>query len=443
MQRILAAQKIQEEASKPRSKKTLKPKIDSISKVKKNINESDKTKIKDKNKFKDLDKKQTKDKSNDSKSKSKKEAKDKKEKRNKEHKKDKDKKKDKKKKKKDSVSGSHSKGVANLQTSDINDDLDPQVFDECKEKMRPVKKALKALDKPDSSLSKSEQKAHYMQHLRTIGSRIDECLREFSSDPIKSKEWRNHLWTFVSKFTEYHAKKLYKLYKHSLKTSEQKDSDGTHISRRERHERHYEKQSSTHSSSFGSLKRESTGSIPPNKQFKKREDYNQFQSKPSISYTGGTNVHNAIPAQSSMHRNSWPKHDNISSSRPMPYERDNRVEQYNKALYSRDDETDRKYRYTNDRQRYREPNQASTQSQHSGQYMHSQRNTQYQQHFFPHSSVSVPVNNLNVNQQNAYQSWPPFNNPRDAAYYRNQTDNYSANRRPNCSNPEEKPPLNR
>jgi len=445
MQRIIAAQKIQEEASKPKSKRALKTKIDNVNKVKKNANDSkdtDKTKAKDKNKLKDSDKKLTKDKTNDSKTKSKKESKDKKEKRNKEHKKDKERKKDKKKKKKDvGASGALSKGIANPQSIDINDDLLPQVFDECKEKMRPVKKALKALDKPDSSLSKSEQKAHYITHLRTIGTRIDECLREFSSDPIRSKEWRNHLWTFVSKFTEYHAKKLYKLYKHSIKTSEQRDSDGNHASRRDRHDRHHGKPPSTHSSSFGPLKRESSGSVPPNKMLKKgREEYNQFQSKPSISYTGIVNAHNPNPSPAPMYsRNSWPKHENPSSSRAIPYERDHRPEHYSKPMYSREDDSDRKNRYPNDRQRYRDSPQASSQGQHSGQYpTHSQRTTQYHQHFFAHSSVSVPINNANQPNQ-PYPSWSNFNNPRDPSYHRNQTDSY----RRSCPDSEEKPPLNR
>lgn len=97
-------------------------------------------------------------------------------------------------------------------------DLDPTVFNECKEKMRPVKKALKALDNPDQSLSAPEQVAHTTECLLSIGKQIDESLRVYT-DAERVKEWRSNLWYFVSKFTEFDANKLFKLYKRALKKS--------------------------------------------------------------------------------------------------------------------------------------------------------------------------------------------------------------------------------
>ncbi|XP_054000743.1 chromodomain-helicase-DNA-binding protein 1 isoform X3 [Hylaeus anthracinus] len=99
---------------------------------------------------------------------------------------------------------------------DVLGDLDPSIFNECKEKMRPVKKALKALDRPDQSLSEAEQVANTRQCLVQIGNQINTCLEEYR-DPEQIKEWRSNLWYFVSKFTEFDAKKLYKLYKHATK----------------------------------------------------------------------------------------------------------------------------------------------------------------------------------------------------------------------------------
>lgn len=95
-------------------------------------------------------------------------------------------------------------------------DLDPNIFNECKEKMRPVKKALKALDRPDSSLTNQEQVKHTRDCLLSIGKQIDVCLEAYK-EPEK-REWRSNLWYFVSKFTEFDAKKLFKLYKSTLKT---------------------------------------------------------------------------------------------------------------------------------------------------------------------------------------------------------------------------------
>ncbi|XP_053961263.1 chromodomain-helicase-DNA-binding protein 1 [Anastrepha ludens] len=98
-------------------------------------------------------------------------------------------------------------------------DLDPTIFNECKEKMRPVKKALIALDRPDTSLSNQEQVRHTRECLLSIGRQIDACLEAYK-EPEK-KEWRSNLWYFVSKFTEFDAKKLFKLYKHTLKSTEE------------------------------------------------------------------------------------------------------------------------------------------------------------------------------------------------------------------------------
>ncbi|CAK1540056.1 unnamed protein product [Leptosia nina] len=106
-------------------------------------------------------------------------------------------------------------------------DLDPSVFEECKEKMRPVKKALRALDNPDQTLSESEQVSRTRACLAQIGNQIDICLEAYP-DPEKKVEWRSNLWYFVSKFTNFDAKQLYRLYKFGLKKSDTKHKEGKH-----------------------------------------------------------------------------------------------------------------------------------------------------------------------------------------------------------------------
>ncbi|XP_077452624.1 chromodomain-helicase-DNA-binding protein 2 isoform X1 [Stigmatopora argus] len=96
------------------------------------------------------------------------------------------------------------------------DELDQETFSICKERMRPVKKALKQLDKPDEGLSDLDQLQHTRTCLLKIGDRITECLKAYS-DPEHVKTWRRNLWIFVSKFTEFGAKKLHKLYKMAQK----------------------------------------------------------------------------------------------------------------------------------------------------------------------------------------------------------------------------------
>ncbi|XP_060611616.2 chromodomain-helicase-DNA-binding protein 2 isoform X2 [Anolis sagrei] len=103
---------------------------------------------------------------------------------------------------------------------DEEDDLDQETFSICKERMRPVKKALKQLDKPDRGLSVQEQLEHTRSCLLKIGDRISECLKEYS-DQEHTKLWRRNLWIFVSKFTEFDARKLHKLYKMAHKKRSQ------------------------------------------------------------------------------------------------------------------------------------------------------------------------------------------------------------------------------
>ncbi|XP_050519198.1 chromodomain-helicase-DNA-binding protein 1 [Diabrotica virgifera virgifera] len=131
---------------------------------------------------------------------------------------------EKKEKKKDKKKEKKTSGPMHFSTNEpvalnVLGDLDPLIFNECKEKMRPVKKALKALDNPDESLPEAEQVQHTRDCLLQIGEQINTCLLKYT-DPEKIKEWRSNLWYFVSKFTEYDAKKLYKLYKKACKKTD-------------------------------------------------------------------------------------------------------------------------------------------------------------------------------------------------------------------------------
>ncbi|XP_041464759.1 chromodomain-helicase-DNA-binding protein 2-like isoform X3 [Lytechinus variegatus] len=106
-------------------------------------------------------------------------------------------------------------------------ELDDNTFSSCKERMRPVKRALKLLDNPPEDVSEREQLNHTRQCLLKIGDRINECIQEFN-DPDKIQEWKGDLWTFVAMFTEFDAKKLYRLYRHAHKKREEdeRQADG-------------------------------------------------------------------------------------------------------------------------------------------------------------------------------------------------------------------------
>uniref|UniRef100_A0A8B9G838 DNA helicase n=1 Tax=Amazona collaria TaxID=241587 RepID=A0A8B9G838_9PSIT len=100
--------------------------------------------------------------------------------------------------------------------SEESEELDQKTFSVVCPLMRPVKAALKQLDRPEKGLSEREQLEHTRQCLIKIGDHITECLKEYTN-PEQIKQWRKNLWIFVSKFTEFDARKLHKLYKHAIK----------------------------------------------------------------------------------------------------------------------------------------------------------------------------------------------------------------------------------
>ncbi|XP_027758991.1 chromodomain-helicase-DNA-binding protein 1-like [Empidonax traillii] len=113
--------------------------------------------------------------------------------------------------------------------SDESEELDQKTFSVCKERMRPVKAALKQLDRPEKGLSEREQLEHTRQCLIKIGDHITECLKEYTN-PEQIKQWRKNLWIFVSKFTEFDARKLHKLYKHAIKKRQESQHNDQNIS---------------------------------------------------------------------------------------------------------------------------------------------------------------------------------------------------------------------
>ena len=112
------------------------------------------------------------------------------------------------------------------QNSDLNESeqkpkLEESVFIECKDLMRPVRKALKNIDVKGSNIPEKDQVEKIKKHLLEIGDKINDCLSRYS-DPDKIKQWRNYLWIFVSKFTTWSAERLKTVYKKLSKTRDAK-----------------------------------------------------------------------------------------------------------------------------------------------------------------------------------------------------------------------------
>lgn len=130
-----------------------------------------------------------------------------------------------------SFSNFNNREPENVKKTVIRDELDRGIFLECKEKMRPMKKELIQLEKIDFRRCVEEDSPELRTCLISIGGRIAECLREYHSDERLMKDWRNYLWTFVAKFTEFEPKKLYRFYKKELKRFSASISSSTSSSR--------------------------------------------------------------------------------------------------------------------------------------------------------------------------------------------------------------------
>lgn len=114
---------------------------------------------------------------------------------------------------------SNNREQESVKKSVIQDELDKSIFLECKEKMRPMKKELIQLEKIDFRRCVEENSPELRTCLITIGGRIAKCLTEYHSDERLMKQWRNYLWTFVAKFTEFEPKRLYRFYKNFIRRS--------------------------------------------------------------------------------------------------------------------------------------------------------------------------------------------------------------------------------
>merc|ERR1712242_335079 len=148
----------------------------------------------------------------------------------------KSKKKDVKEKKKEKSKGPS--GPVHIGSGDqltLKSDLDSETFSQCKDKMRAVKKSLKALDKPDPNQTAEEQVINTRRCLVKIGKHIDSLIDEMSEE--QGREWRSSLWLFVSNFTDFDARKLFKLYRHAMKrdgsSQEEKESSQEREEKRE------------------------------------------------------------------------------------------------------------------------------------------------------------------------------------------------------------------
>jgi hypothetical protein len=99
--------------------------------------------------------------------------------------------------------------------------LDEKTFAECKDILRPVKKALKNIYIIEDTSKEKDHLELIQRYLLEIGDKINDYLTMYS-DPEKINKWRNYLWVFVSKFTSsWTYERIKNLYKKFAKSRDE------------------------------------------------------------------------------------------------------------------------------------------------------------------------------------------------------------------------------
>lgn len=110
-------------------------------------------------------------------------------------------------------------------------------------------------------MNESDQVAQTRQCLLKIGDHILDITSHHRDSEVETL-WRNNLWTFVSKFTSFEAKKLFKLYKHAAKKREETKS----------HERTQHKPSHHSQKLPSDPQKHGTGDLAPQRDLKRPMD---------------------------------------------------------------------------------------------------------------------------------------------------------------------------
>jgi len=156
--------------------------------------------------------------------------------------------------------------------------LNDKIFNECKSILKPVKKALKNIDKIKESGVSEKDNSEKIKSLLEIGDLINDHLGAFN-DPKKITEWRNFLWIFVAKFTPWDSERLKNLYKRFANSRDEESEE--------------QQQKSTQYSSNKSLNSNSS-SLSHRPSSSSNNNNNNEKKKPSNSeYWRGDNLDNS------------------------------------------------------------------------------------------------------------------------------------------------------
>ncbi|CAF4765294.1 unnamed protein product, partial [Rotaria sp. Silwood1] len=186
------------------------------------------------------------------------------------------------------------------------DNASNDMFKQCKELLRPVKKWLSRLDAPEDAFDSQDDYAkEFEKCLLTIGDQIETVLKTKSVDDYQT--YRHHLWTFVSKFTtKLTDSQLRKYYRTFIK---KRNEEGSTSNQTQKPSHHQQQQYNQYSQS--------------NTKNHQTEQDEQYRKAGWGSSSQSNNTNNRIP-----------KDSRLKHSSTMPLSKSSRSEQLNNTIGS-------------------------------------------------------------------------------------------------------------
>jgi chromodomain-helicase-DNA-binding protein 1 len=212
------------------------------------------------------------------------------------------------------------------------------MFKQCKELLRPVKKWFNKLDAPEDAFdSHDDYTKEFEKCLLKIGDQIEYVLKTKNDDDYHT--YRHHLWTFVSKFTtKLTDSQLRKYYRTFMKKRDEDNLTSNHSSQKSSHSQQQQQQQQHHQYSQSNTK---------NRQTEQDETYRKagWGSSSSSQSSNNLNINN---------RNM--KDSRLKHASTMPITKSSRSEQLNSTIGSTNTGTTSDY----DRNRHRRSYHDST-----------------------------------------------------------------------------------
>ncbi|CAF5098782.1 unnamed protein product, partial [Rotaria magnacalcarata] len=130
----------------------------------------------------------------------------------------------------------HTDDKASKSSKNEEENASSDMFKQCRELLRPMKKWLSRLDAPEDAFdSQDDYTKEFEKCLLTIGDQIETVLKTKTDNDYQT--YRHHLWTFVSKFTtKLTDSQLRKYYRTFVKKRSEESSSSSQTQKSSHHQ---------------------------------------------------------------------------------------------------------------------------------------------------------------------------------------------------------------